>query len=150
MKSIVTTINRLNKNNKSSSIICTIQSRCYSEDVAKSQFKISPSQAARNKFIEYRANNLENYMGMVNFVPDVAHIGQRRCHNQVIPRDAPAQLSKLGLDLYTRVTPILTFIKNVAWDNMCSHDVEFVSIDSIDNGSDWNFIVHIKNNNLTG
>jgi len=66
-------------------------------------------------------------MGMVRFVPDVAHVHVRHIHNEDIPVDVPAQLSTAGKDLYTRVLPVIDFIRTSGWDNLAVHDIEFVS-----------------------
>ena len=133
MKSTLALVSRLRvKQQQVSSSICTIQKQCYSETTQEphhhgKQFKTSPHQTARNKFIEYRSKHLENYMGVVKFTPGVAHVHQRHIHNEDIPKDVPVQLSDAGKDLYTRVSPVVEFIRSAGWDNLSVHDIEFVS-----------------------
>lgn len=115
----------------SSTLVAT---RCYSDQQYEKLptppgIPISDAQKIRNRFIEHRAKHLENYLGVVNLVPGVAHVHGRHLHNCTIGPNVPKQLSLAGKDLYARVTPIVDFIRTAGWDSLSSHDIDFVSID---------------------
>ncbi|KAG2389122.1 hypothetical protein C9374_014522 [Naegleria lovaniensis] len=133
MKSILSVSRKLSSRISSNSLIGTtnfVSSRCYSDLPEKLPtppgIQISDAQKVRNRFIEHRANNLENYLGVVNLVPDVAHVHERHLVNDWIGPNVPKQLSLAGKDLYARVSPIIDFIRTVGWDAMSSHEIDFI------------------------
>ncbi|KAL9654634.1 hypothetical protein ABK040_006696 [Willaertia magna] len=89
-------------------------------------FKLSPHQEVRNKAIEYRAKYAESYLGMVKFVPGVAHVHQRQLNNDIITNGVPEVLSEEGKDLYARLKPVYFFIKTAPFDILSNYDIIFV------------------------